>query len=81
MFFCIMEKSTKEIFKFERKKNEKKMNRFLFLKIKLDDNDGVDLSRQLKECTNENEICQLISSLEGCFAFIYFQVEIRNDYL
>ncbi|CAF3347836.1 unnamed protein product [Rotaria sp. Silwood1] len=43
------------------------------LQIKPDDNDGVLLSHHLKQCSNDIDICNLISTLEGCFAFIYFQ--------
>ncbi len=42
--------------------------------IKPDENDGVILAHHLKQCLNEIDICNLISTLEGCFAFIYFQV-------
>lgn len=45
-----------------------------FCQIQPDDNDGVILSHYLKTCSNDQDICNLISSLEGCFAFIYFQV-------
>ena len=42
--------------------------------IKPNENDGLIFSHHLKECLNEIDICQFISTLEGCFAFIYFQV-------
>jgi hypothetical protein len=47
---------------------------FLILKMKPDDNDGALLFHHLKQCSNDIDICNLISKLEGCFAFIYYQV-------
>ena len=49
-------------------------NLFLRFQIKPDENDGLILSRHLKCYSTDEQICNLISSLEGCFAFIYFQV-------
>ncbi|CAF5162902.1 unnamed protein product, partial [Rotaria sp. Silwood1] len=50
------------------------------LQIKPDDNDGVLLSHHLKQCSNDIDICNLISTLEGCFAFIYFQKKTNSLY-
>ncbi|CAF1364732.1 unnamed protein product [Adineta steineri] len=50
------------------------------LQIKPDDNDGILLSNHLKNCSNEIDICNLISKLEGCFAFIYFQKKTNSLY-
>lgn len=52
---------------------------FLLLKINPDDNDGIRLSQRLKQCENADDICKLISTLEGCFAFIYFQVKMNKN--
>lgn len=77
IYFYTMEKYMKEIYKFEyRLISKQKLILFVFFysKLKPDDNDGVVLSQHLKQCSNETDICNLISTLEGCFAFIYFQV-------
>lgn len=46
--------------------------------ITADDNDGVLLSRHLRACATDTDICNLISQLEGCFAFIYSQVREKK---
>ncbi|CAF3466659.1 unnamed protein product [Rotaria socialis] len=50
------------------------------LQISADDNDGVVLSQHLKRCSTDIDICNLISALEGCFAFIYFQKKTNSLY-
>ncbi|CAF3931200.1 unnamed protein product [Rotaria magnacalcarata] len=50
------------------------------LQISADDNDGVVLSQHLKQCSTDIDICNLISALEGCFAFIYFQKKTNSLY-
>ncbi len=54
--------------------SKKKKRLFYILKITPDDNDGALLFHHLKQCLNDIDICNLISKLEGCFAFIYYQV-------
>ncbi|CAF3617953.1 unnamed protein product [Rotaria socialis] len=50
------------------------------LQISADDNDGVVLSQHLKRCSTDIDICNLISAIEGCFAFIYFQKKTNSLY-
>ncbi|CAF0869194.1 unnamed protein product [Adineta ricciae] len=48
--------------------------------IKESDNDGVLLFEHFKQCSTDMDICQLISQLEGCFAFIYYQKQTNCLY-
>lgn len=78
-FFFTTEKYTKDLFKwvFVQKRIVCPLPVDIH-QIQADDNDGLLLFRSLKQCNSAVDICRVISKLEGCFAFVYFQVRIRT---
>ena len=79
-FFCTTEKSTKDLFKWvfvqKRILHPLLADYFDMHQIQADDNDGLLLFQCLKQCNSAMDICRVVSKLQGCFAFIYFQVWI-----
>ena len=74
IYLYTTEKSTKHLFKLVIMKLFHCEENFRYLQIKESDNDGVLLFDHFKRCSTDMDICQLISQLEGCFAFVYYQV-------
>ncbi|CAF0933394.1 unnamed protein product [Didymodactylos carnosus] len=50
------------------------------IQVKPEENDGEVLFNYLKQCTNLEQIRQVFITLDGCYAFIYFQKQTNTFY-